>query len=393
MSQYRYRAAGPDGGSVEGVIAAADTAAVTAALRTQGLFALAIDPVSLSAEVRPAPRRELAIVFRSLASLTAAGVPLEKAIAATAPLASARLAPELERWRASLYEGNSFSAALARPIGLIPPVVVGVLRAGERGSQLDLALEQTALQLELEAELRSRISQALAYPMLVASAGVISVLVITTLVLPKFAGLLSDLGQQLPPATRLLIGISHFVQADGVAGLIVLTALMVAFVAWVRTPTGAEWWSARLIELPLIGPLRLTLASARFNRALGAMLRTGLPMLPTLDAAGSAIGDPAVALRVSKARERVAGGESLCSALQREHACAASVLPVLAVGESSGQLALMATRAGNLAAQDAERRLSTLVSLLEPALIVVFGGMVAFVAAALLQAVYALRPS
>ncbi len=392
MNQYRFRAASADGTTVAGSLSASDGVAATAALRARGLFALAVEPITQGSWIRPASRRELAIVFRSLASLTGVGVPLEKALAATTALASERLAPELERWRAALHEGGTLSAAMGGSGGLIPPVVIGILRAGERASQLSLALDQTAQQLEQEAELQSRVQQALAYPALVAGAGVVSVAVITTLVLPKFAGLLSDLGERLPPATRLLIGISDFLRADGLFALIVGVAGLAAFVSWVRTPAGADWWSARLIGLPLIGPLRLTLASARFNRAIGAMLHTGLSILPALDAAASAIGDDAVSRRVWRARERVAGGESLCSALAREQACAPAVLPVLAVGESSGQLALMAMRAGHLAGQEAERRLTTLVGLLEPVLIIVFGGMVAFVAAALLQAVYALRP-
>lgn len=392
MNQYRYRAATADGATLAGTLSANDGAAAAAALRARGLFALAVEPIGQGSRIRPAPRRELAIVFRSLASLTGVGVPLEKALAATTPLASQRMAPELESWRSALHEGGTLSTAMHASGGLIPPVVIGILRGGERGSQLSLALDQVAQQLEQEAELQGRVRQALAYPALVAGAGVVSVAVITTLVLPKFAGLLSDLGERLPPATRLLIGISDFVRADGAFALMVIVAGVAAFASWVRTPAGAAWWTTRLIALPLIGPLRLTLASARFNRAIGAMLHTGLSILPALDAAGSAIGDDAVSRRVSRARERVAGGESLCAALAREQACAPAVLPVLAVGESSGQLALMAMRAGQLAAQEAERRLTMLVSLLEPVLIIVFGGMVAFVAAALLQAVYALRP-
>jgi type II secretory pathway component PulF len=282
--------------------------------------------------------------------------------------------------------------ALAIPAGLIPPVVLGVIRAGERGSQLDLALDQVATQLEQESELRSRVRQALAYPMLVAGAGLISIGVITVLVLPKFAALLNDLGQQLPPATRFLLGLSAVIQRDWSLLLIGGSATIAAVVAWSRTPAGTAWWSHQLLALPIVGELRMALATARSTRALGATLRTGLPILPALDAAADAVGDDAVAARLRRARERVAGGEALSAALQHEAACAPAALPVLAVGEASGQLALLASRAGDLAAKDAERRLTTLVSLLEPALIVAFGGMVAFVAAALLQAVYSLRP-
>lgn len=392
MSRYLYRAAATDGRMVAGALSATDAPAAAATLQMQGLFALELREETSVGGTRPAGRRQLAIVFRSLTALVGAGVPLEKALAATLPIASGQLVPAVERWRQALHEGASLSSAMAAPAGLIPPVVLGMLRAGERGSQLDLALDQVASHLEQEAELRAQVRQALAYPMLVAGAGLISVGVIATLVLPKFALLLSDLGQQLPPATRLLLSLSDVLHLYGVWLLIGGAAATAALISWLRTPGGAAWGTAQLLELPLIGPLRLSLATARLCRALGAMLRTGLPILAALDAAGDAVGDATVATRLGRARERVAGGATLTTALEHESACAAGALPVLAVGEASGQLALMATRAGNLAAEEAARRLTTLVSLLEPALIVTFGGMVAFVAAALLQAVYAFRP-
>jgi type II secretory pathway component PulF len=117
-----------------------------------------------------------------------------------------------------------------------------------------------------------------------------------------------------------------------------------------------------------------------------------MPLLAALDAAGEAAGDLAVVDRLERARERVSQGAPLSVSLEREAALTPSALQLVQVGESSGRLADMARRAGDLAAQEAERGLKTLVTLVEPALIVAFGGLVAFVAAALLQAVYSIRP-
>jgi general secretion pathway protein F len=127
-------------------------------------------------------------------------------------------------------------------------------------------------------------------------------------------------------------------------------------------------------------------------RALGGMLRAGMPLLPALDAAREAAGDLAIAERLTRSRERVVRGAALAVALEREGALSAGALQLVVVGESSGRVADMALSAGNLAAQEAERGLHALVTALEPALIVAFGGLVAFTAAALLQAVYSLRP-
>jgi len=274
----------------------------------------------------------------------------------------------------------------------VPNLVIGMVRAGERGSQLGSALDQVAAHLEQEAELVARVRQALTYPLLLAGAGLASVLVITTVVVPRFAAILGDLGQQLPASTRLLLGISQLLSRFWMPLLLVAVAVTWAGIDWIRRPTGRKQLEEALLKLPLIGKVRHALATARVMRALGGMLQSGMPLLPALDAAREAAGDLAIAERMTRCRERVVQGAALAVALDREAALSASALQLVAVGESSGRVAEMALSAGNLAAQEAERGLRTLVTALEPALIVAFGGLVAFTAAALLQAVYSLRP-
>ncbi len=238
----------------------------------------------------------------------------------------------------------------------------------------------------------ARVRQALAYPLLLALIGIASILVIGTVIVPRFADLLGDLGQELPPATRILLIGSHvlsqywFLLVPAAAGLVALGVEVGGRPAILRRIEEA------LLTAPVVGPVRLALATARLARALGGMLAAGMPLLASLDAAGEAAGDGAAASRLSRTRERVASGAPLAASLEREGALAPSALQLIQVGESSGRLADMARRAGDLAAQEAERGLKTLVTLVEPALIVAFGGLVAFVAAALLQAVYSIRP-
>ena len=391
MSAYSYRAARQDGAIVTGAVEAESHGQASATLASRGLFAIAVAPAA--EDRRPAAsRRDLAIVFRGIAALVSSGVPLERALAASEPLASGTLRQTLTTVRERLREGASFASALTLGHGVIPGLVIGMVRAGERGSQLAPALEQIAAHLEQEADLVARVRQALTYPLLLAVAGAASVAVITTVVVPRFAAILGDLGQQLPPATRLLLGVSQFLSRFRLPLLLFVALSTWAAVEWLRRPAGRKQVEEALLTLPLIGPLRRALATARVMRALSGMLRSGMPLLPALDAAREAAGDLAIAERLERSRERVAQGAALAVALEREGALNASALQLLMVGESSGRVADMASSAGNLAAQEAERGLRTLVTALEPALIVAFGSMVAFTAAALLQAVYSLRP-
>src|SRR5947209_16065529 len=215
MSAFRYKAARADGGIVEGIVDAGSLGQASGVVADRGLFPLMVS-VAAAAEVarRPANRRDLAIVFQSIAALVSAGVPLERAVASSETLARGALRDALATARVRLREGETFAQALGAAPGVVPGTVVGMLRAGERGSQLSLALDRVAEHLEQEAELVARVRQALAYPLLLAVVGVASVLVIGTVIVPRFADLLGDLGQELPPATRvLLVGsslLSHY---------------------------------------------------------------------------------------------------------------------------------------------------------------------------------------
>jgi general secretion pathway protein F len=211
-------------------------------------------------------------------------------------------------------------------------------------------------------------------------------------VVPRFAVILADLGQTLPPATRLLLGVAAVIRGYGVLLLIGTAGATALFWSWSRTPEGRLWLHRVSLGLPVLGPVRHGFATARVGRALGALLATGVPILSALEAAREAAGDAEVAARLGRVVERVGEGEAMTASLMAERAVTPTALQVLAVGDSSGQLGPMAIRAGDLAAAEAEGGLRVLVSLLEPALVVLFGGLVAFTAAALLQAVYSLRP-
>ena len=391
ITHFRYRAARSDGAIVVGVIPAASTSQATELLTERGLFTVGV--LEEEAERRPiASRRDLAIAFQSIAALVSAGVPLEKAIGASEHLTRGTLRDTLIVARTGLREGKALGVALASGRGVVPEVVLGMIRAGERGSQLGIALNQVATLLEQEADLVERVRQALLYPLLLAVVGTASVLVIGTVVVPRFAEVLRDIGQQLPLATRMLLAGSSFISHFWIL-LIGLTAVFAwAGVEWVRRPAGRRRLDEALLSLPAVGRVRLALATARVTSALGGMLRAGIPLLAALDAAGDAAGDVAVAARLKRARERVSQGAPIAASLEREGAISTSALQLVAVGESSGRLGEMTLRAGNLAAQEAERGLRTVVTILEPTLIVAFGIVVAFVAAALLQAVYSLRP-
>lgn len=392
MTAFRYAAARADGATVRGRLDAASGPDAAAILSARGLFPVLVEPVTpVATWWTPRPSlRSRAIVLQSLATLVDAGLPLEKALAATEHLATGRLRDAVAQATARVREGTSLAAALDGETQAFSGVTVGLIRAGERGVGLGPALQQAATQLDREAESVARVRTALAYPALLAVAGSVSSAVIVLFVVPRFAAILSDLGETLPAATRALIGLSSFARHYGL--LLAVVAVAAAAFAATEIARNRATFDRALLRLPVIGELRMGLATARVARTLAALLDTGTPALQALSIAKNAAGDAEVAGRMERARERVAEGAGVGAALAGARALTPTALQLLAVGEQSGQVGPVLLKAADLDEARAERTLRVLVGLLEPALIIAFAGMVAFVAAALLQAVYSVRP-
>jgi general secretion pathway protein F len=336
MTAFRYEAARSDGGTVRGRLDAPSRPDAAALLSARGLFPVSVEVIEESSRWWP-PRpsaRSRAIVIESLATLVGAGLPLEKALHATEQVATGRLREVLTRVSARVREGASLGGALSAETGVFSGVTLGLIRAGERGVGLGAALEQAASQLDREAESAARVQAALAYPALLAVAGSLSVAVIVLFVVPRFGAILGDLGETLPPATRLLIALSDFVRNYG---LLLGAALVAGFALGATEITRRrEAFHRWLLGLPVIGSLRHSLATARVARTLAVLLDTGTPALQALVIAEGAAGDAEVAARVARARERVAEGASLTVALSGTEALTPAALQLLAVGEQSG---------------------------------------------------------
>ena len=389
----RYRAADARGRVISGSLSAADPNEAKRRLRQRGL-----EPIRLSAEdelssgSRRVSHRQWTMFFRSLASLVEAGMPLDRALGVSQALTGPELEEGIGEIRRAVQRGATLADGLAGMQTAPPAVVLGMIRAGERGGQLGSTLQAVADHLEREAELIGRVKQALAYPILLTVVGTGTILVIGAVILPRFAALIQDAGQALPFATRLLLGGSRLLTHAGWWLLAGFAMCVAGAHEWWSRPGGRRRLDRWVVTMPRVGPLLERFSGARVARALAGMLQAGMPLLPALDGAGLASGNTELEARLHRARDRVARGEPLAGALRREEALPGALIPLIGLGEQTGQLARMARRAGDLAAREAERTLAALVGILEPVLILAFGGLVAFVAAALLQAVYSLRP-
>jgi general secretion pathway protein F len=393
MNAYAYRAAHADGALEAGVVEAPTRDAASTLLTQRGLFPL---EVALRTEAGRGRSRlsadDTALGLRMLATLLEAGLPMNRALAALGDLAPASWTRGLSTVREAVRSGRSLAHALSGSGLGLPPVLLGIIHAGEAGSGVAPAVRRAAELAEAASATRRAVRGALAYPLVLATAGLATVALLVGVVVPRFADILVDLGQELPASTRFVLLAADWTRMVALPGLLVVAILYILWRASVSNEDGRRRWHAWLLATPLVGGIRRSAASARACAALAALLESGVPLPTAMGHAVSAGGDAALGGRLLGAREAIAHGDRLSAAVDREGALTPLAVRLIRAGEETGRLAAMLDHAARIEGDRATQLVKNAVRLLEPALILVFGALVALVAAALMQAVYAARP-
>ena len=392
LGSFRYQAVDRGGRRVRGIVEAASERAVTSELESRGLVVVDVEETAGAKQAaqpaRAGSRREVLEATRALAALLAAGVPLARALAIGASIVPPGMAATMEEVRARISTGTSLSDALGRHPRLFPPMYRGVVRAGERSGALAEAFASLIQQLESEARVRARLLSATIYPALLAVAGTITVGVLVLFVLPRFAELLADAHARLPRSTAALLATSHWLQGAWPLVLGAIVALATGAIAASRTARGRRAIATILVRAPLVGALRRNILASRFARLLAVLLGGGAPLLVALDDTWESLVDPLARDEVARVRARVREGRTLHGALGEGDLFPPVLARLVAVGEESGSLLAFLQRSAELCEERADRTLQRLVTFVEPAMIVAFGVVIAFVALSLLQAIY-----
>jgi type II secretory pathway component PulF len=324
--------------------------------------------------------------------LLEAGLPLSRALTALEEVAPGEFRQALPRIRQEVQEGKGLGAAMMMALPHTPAIVSGIIRSGEAGSGLPSAVRRAGEMVEEAAKVRSTIRAALAYPLLLATSGIGAVALLVTVVLPRFEVMFSDVGQTLPPTTRFVLGAARVAQATAIPALVAAFVALCTFVTWCSSEKGMRNFHRLLLTMPFLGSTRRSAAVARTCAALAALLEAGVPVGIALANAARASGDAELTPRLLDARTAVIRGERLSDALRDQDASTQTVVRLVRAGEESGRLAALLNHAARIERDFAIQRTRAMVRLLEPSLILVFGGMVALVAAAMLQAMYSIRP-
>ncbi len=391
---FAYDALRADGATEHGTVAAPNAAEALSSLGERGLLPVTIRQVATHRDRRRRlPARDLALGLRVLADLLEAGLPLARALAALEDLAPISWHAAIPSLLDAVRQGKSLATALDEAPIDVPPLVLGIARAGEAGAGLGAAMRRAADHTEQVAETRAAVRGALAYPLVVAVAGCVSIGLMVGIVLPRFAKILADLGEALPWSTRMVLGAADVLHVMLVPTVLAGVAGAIALHTWQDSERGRRALHTFLLGLPVIGAIRWSGASARALSSLAALLESGVTIRGAMVFAARSTGDAEVERRILGARSAVIAGHPLSFSLHENNALTSTAMRLVRAGEESGRLVGMLQHAAKLDRDHADRLTRGAVRLIEPMLILAFAGIIGVVSAALLQAVYTVRPS
>jgi type IV pilus assembly protein PilC len=335
--------------------------------------------------------KQLSLFTRQLSTLISAGLPLVKALYTLRDqLDPGYLRDCVSSILSEVEAGEPFSQVLSRYPKAFPPVYVNMVRAAEQGGLLDEVLKRLTLFLEKEDRLRRRVRSAFVYPIFVLSVAVIILGLLMIFVVPTFTNMFADLGGELPLATKILIALSDIVRYHWYLLLIVSFLLIFAFHFFTRTPRQKYFLDKLKLRLPVFGNLFLQVAIANFSRTLGTLLHSGVPILAALETVQEAVGNRLVSEAISKINKSVKEGEGLSKPMESAFIFPPIVIRMVAIGEESGQLDNLLIKIADDFEEEVDVVVSSLTSILEPALIVFMGLIVGFIVIAMFLPLFTL---
>jgi general secretion pathway protein F len=391
--RFDYLAIDSSGSQQRGVEEAQAEAQAVAQLMQRGLTPVSMQPARAAAPASGArsawQRRDsggrvaVVLMVRELASLLGAGVTLEESLRT---LVETRSGLALEEPLTAILKlvlaGERFSSAVrtqaeTRALPL-PSYVVALISAGESTGDLSGALGRAAEQLEFDEQVRAETSEALVYPIILVAAGAGAVLFVFSFVVPRFSTLLAGRNADLPWLSAAVMGIGTYVNQHGLLIAVALGALAVlGTVAW-RALGPARVRSA-MASLPVLGSWIRQQELSRWTGMLALMLQSRVPILTALDLTARAVTLPDISRRLNQTMGDIGRGESLSKSLAEYRLLPANALSMVRVGERTGQLGTMMSHVASYALEQNRRQRKRLVALIEPAAIIVLGGIIALI--------------
>ncbi len=381
MAVYNYKALDANGRTQRGVITSDSVKAARRELRSRALTPVEVNPSRLSHKNKGPSEKlsdsESVLFTRQLAMLTRAGSTVEGALAAIADTSrKGKTRSIVSRVRSQVMEGQSLADAMRSERSAFSPLYCAIVSAGESASALDDVLSRLADYQEKSAEMRGKVVSALIYPIVLSVVALLVIVALLVFVVPRVVEQFDTFGQELPLLTRMMINTSNFLQSYGLIVLGSMVALAVVFNRLLANENVKRSFDRFCLNLPVVGDVVRSVASARFARTFATLSTSGAPVIDCLNAAKETTPNLVLKDAVEKVTVDVREGAALNTAMERTGVFPPLMTHMAAGGEASGQLGEMFDKGAEYLERDFEKTSGVALGLLEPFITVFMGGVV-----------------
>ncbi|MGN6391671.1 MAG: type II secretion system F family protein [Gemmatimonadales bacterium] len=378
MPMFEYTARSQTGQIQKGQMDVASKDDVTAYLRKNRLIMVSVreapKQIKLSLGGPRVKTRDIVIFTRQFATMINAGLPLVQSLTILAQQTENKALAEVTR--AVVYDvesGNTLADAFSKHPKAFTPLYVNMVAAGEAGGILDTILLRLATFLEKNDALVRKVKGAMVYPGVIITVACVAIAVLLIFVIPTFQSMFASANLELPLPTRIVIGMSNFLIHFWWAILLAIGGIVFGVRSYYNTPAGRLQIDSAMLKSPVLGDVLRKSAVSRFTRTLGTLVSSGVSILEGLEITAKTAGNQVVHNAVMESRQSIAGGETIAAPLEKSKVFPPMVISMIAVGEQTGGLDEMLSKIADFYDEEVDVAVSALLSLMEPAMIVILG--------------------
>ena len=399
MATFAYSGRTRAGQNVNGERIADSMEAAVAALRREQVMVTKINPVkdkvdagktAIKRKKKVSPK-SLAVFTRQFSVMIDAGLPLVQCLEILGTQEEDKnFGAVILETRAEVEGGASLADAMKKNPKVFDPLYTNMIAAGEAGGILDTILKRLATYIEKAVKLKNQVQSAMVYPVAIVVIATVVVGVILWKVIPTFANLFAGLGAELPLPTRIVIGLSNGLVRYMPFVLLSIGGFVFGLRAYYNTPAGRMNIDRLMLKAPVFGPMFRKIAVARFCRTLATLLASGVSILEALDITARTAGNAVVEQALYATRKSIEGGETIAAPLKETSVFPPMVVQMISVGETTGALDTMLSKIADFYEEEVDVAVAGLLTLLEPLMIAVLGGVVGGIVIAMYMPIFSL---
>lgn len=400
MPEFRYTVIDAKGQTLSGTMEADNIDACRRIITQRGLYCMELSPASLATrsisfgKKTKFKTKELSVFCRQFSTMLTSGIGVIKALDILYNQADQpHLKATIKKVYESVQRGQSLSASFSAQNGAFPDLMISMVESGEASGTLDSVMERLSEHFEKSVKTANKVRSAMMYPIILGCLTVVVVVILMVFVLPTFINMFETAGAELPVPTKILIAISNSLTGYWYVYIIVIASVSLIWTNYLKNENGRLQWDRFKTRMPAVGKLMVTILSARYARTIATLMKSGIPLLKTLEITARVLGNKFFEKHILEIREEIRKGIPLSAAMKKADIFPLMLLSMISIGEESGTLDDVLNKTATFYDEEADAAVSKLVGMLEPLMIIIMALIVGFIVVSIIMPMYGMMNS